>query len=157
MRLLVSAALFLLIVTRPSMAEKNQATPAWSPRVQTVLDGTRPLEFDRGKRLPLYLWPAMNPGNLDDPTAERLVKELNRRGIGLISSWSPKRREETLSRSLTIARAQKKLGLRVNATACLHHFFNGDQRTAHVDEQGKPFWDDSFNVRSGKHKMGCPE
>lgn len=158
MRPLVSAALFLLIVTRPSMAEKNEATPAWSPRVQTVLDATRPLEFDRAKRLPLYLWPAMNPGNLDDPTAERLVKELNRRGIGLISSWSPKRREETLSRSLTIARAQKKLGLRVNvnATACLHHFFNGDQRTAHVDEQGKPFWDDSFNVRSGKHKMGCP-
>lgn len=31
-----------------------------------------------------------------------------------------------------------------------------DQRTAHVDERGKPFWDDSFDVRSGKHKMCCP-
>lgn len=158
MRAPIASALSLLVAIQPSIGEEQRNTSAWSPRVQTVLDVTKPLEFDRGRRLPLYLWPAMNPGNLDDRTAERLVRQLNTRGIGLISSWSPKRREETLSRGLTIAGAQKRCGLRVNvnATACLHHFFNGDPRTAHVDRQGKPFWDDSFNVGSRKHKMGCP-
>jgi len=97
----------------------------------------------------------MNPGELDDTTAEYLVRELDRRGIGLISSWSPKNREKTLSRSLTIARAQKKSGLlvNINANACLYSFFNGDERTAHIDDQGKPFFDDSFGKQ---HKMGCP-
>jgi len=126
----------------------------WPPHIQIVLDATKPLEFDRGKRLPLYLWQAMNPGPLDDQAAEELVKKLDERGIGLISSWDPRNRQESLAESLTIAKAQKKLGLRVNinATGCLYSFFNGDERTAHVDDQGKPFWDESF----GKAKMGCP-
>jgi hypothetical protein len=34
----------------------------------------------------------------------------------------------------------------------MYSFFNGDERTAHEDAQGKPFWDDSF----GGGKMGCP-
>jgi hypothetical protein len=140
-------------------AQDNAAdAPKWSARVQTVLEVTRPLEHPRGERLPLYLWPAMNPGDLDDQTAEQLVAELDRRGVGLTSSWSPNKREETLSRSLTIARAQKKLDLRVNvnANACLYRFFNGDERTAHVDDQGMPFWDESFDVRGRAHHMGCP-
>jgi hypothetical protein len=40
----------------------------------------------------------------------------------------------------------------INATSCLYSFFNGDERTAHIDDEGKPFWDTSF----GKQKMGCP-
>jgi hypothetical protein len=49
---------------------------------------------------------------------------------------------------------QKKLNLRINinATNCLYSFFNGDEQTAHIDNEGKPFWDESF----GKKKMGCP-
>ena len=79
------------------------------------------------------------------------------RGVGLISSWSPAEgaREKSLQRALMIARLQTKMGLHVNvmANACLYSFFNGDERTAHIDVDGKPFWDDSF----GKgHKMGCP-
>ena len=76
----------------------------------------------------------------------------------LIASWSPAKREESLSRALPIARAQKKLGLRVNvnANACMYRFFNGDERTAHVDAQGKPFWDESFDTRGRPHHMGCP-
>lgn len=130
-------------------------TSVWSQRVNTVLNNTKPLRFDRGGRLPLYLWPAMDPGELDVATADYLVKELDRRGIGLICSWSPEKREETLGRALVIARAQKKLGLRINVNAneCLHHFFNGDELTAHIDNNGKPFFDYSFGE---KHKMGCP-
>ncbi|MBT4484421.1 MAG: hypothetical protein HOC71_12180, partial [Candidatus Latescibacteria bacterium] len=126
----------------------------WPEKIQIVLDNTKPLQFERGTRLPLYLWPAMDPGDLDKATAEILVKELDHRGIGLVCSWSPENHEKTLSRCLTVARAQKKLGVpvNVNATSCLYSFFNGDERTAHVDSRGNPFFDDSF----GSKKMGCP-
>ena len=126
----------------------------WPQHLQLVLDTTKPLEFDRGNRLPLYLWQAMNPGSLDSEAARELIEQLDARGIGLVTSWDPKNREKSLKESLTIAKAQKKLGLRVNidATRCLYSFFDGDPRTAHVNDEGKPFWDTSF----GKQKMGCP-
>jgi hypothetical protein len=128
--------------------------PLWSEQVQMVLDATQPLTDDRGNRLPLYLWPAMDPGPLDDASAETLVRELDRRGIGLVTSWSPINKEKSLSQGLTIASAQKKLGLlvNINATNCLSSFFNGDERPAHRDSQGNPFWDTSF----GSQKIGCP-
>jgi hypothetical protein len=134
--------------------QANEKTAKWPPHIQVVLDNTTPLEHDRGDRLPLYLWNAMNPGPLDDKTAEELVAKLNERGIGLISSWDPRSRKESLTKAFTIAKAQKKLALRVNinATGCLYSFFNGDERTAHIDDNGKPFWDNSF----GKKNMGCP-
>jgi hypothetical protein len=119
-----------------------------------VLDNTRPLKHPRGKRLPLYLWPAMNPGKLTDAQAENLVRELDRRGIGLICRWDHSNFAESLAQALPVARAQKRLGLLVNvdATPCLYSFFNGDPQTAHVDDEGKPFWDTSF----GKSDIGCP-
>ena len=145
------------LTSRSDAAEQESAPAHWSPRVQTALEAAKPLQFPRGKRLPLYLWPAMNPGRLDAATAEDLVGQLDLRGIGLISSWSPSKREESLLQALPIARAQMKRGLpvNVNANACLHRFFNGDPRTAHRDEQGRPFWDDSFGAGS-KQTMGCP-
>jgi len=149
----------VLIITGLSsnIAHAGQAkekTAKWPLHIQAVFDATRPLEFDRGDRLPLYLWNAMDPGPLDDKTAEELIRKLNVRGVGLISSWDPRNRSESLTKAFTIAKAQKKLGQRVNinATGCLYSFFDGDKRTAHIDDDGKPFWDDSF----GKQNMGCP-
>lgn len=132
----------------------KEKTVKWTPHIQVVLDNTKPLEFERGDRLPLYLWNAMNSGPLDEKTAEELVIKLNERGVGLISSWDPRKRRESLTKAFTIAKAQKKLGLRINinATGCIYSFFNGDERTTHVDDNGKPFWDNSF----GKKNMGCP-
>jgi hypothetical protein len=134
--------------------QAKEKTAKWPPHIQAVLDNTKPLEYERGGRLPLYLWNAMNPGALNDKTAEELVAKLNERGVGLICSWDPRSRRESLIKAFTIAKAQKKMGLRINinATGCLYSFFNGDKRTAHIDEDGKPFWDDSF----GKKNMGCP-
>jgi hypothetical protein len=150
----------LLLITSPAvnttgLCKAEEKESKWPASIQAVLDETRPLEFDREGRLPLYLWPARDPGPLDEKTAEELVKKLNERGIGLFTSWDPKNREKTLAESLTIARAQKKLGLlaNINANDCIYHFFNGDERTAHIDDQNKPFWDESFGK---KHKMGCP-
>jgi len=139
-------------VAESAAAETPKAK--WPQHIQLVLETTEPLQFDRGNRLPLYLWPAMNPGLLDPENAEELIQQLDARGIGLIASWDPRNREKSLKESLTMARAQKKLGLRVNidATKCLYSFFDGDPRTAHVDGEGKPFWDTSF----GNQKMGCP-
>ena len=135
-----------------SKAENNAIK--WPSHVQTVLDATKPLKYDRGKRLPLYLWQAMDPGQLNENALERLVTDLNNRGVGLISSWNPGNRQKSLDQSLMIAKIQKKLNLRINinATSCLYSFFNGDEKTAHIDDEGKPFWDKSF----GKAKMGCP-
>lgn len=126
----------------------------WPENIKVILDNTVPLKWDRDGRLPLYLWPAIDPGKLTDSEAELLVKELDKRGIGLISRWDTRDKEASLEESLVIARAQKKLGQRINieATALLNSFFNGDENTAHIDDNGNLFFDDSF----GDHKMGCP-
>jgi len=152
MKSIMVLSVFCVLLFHLSACADN---PKWPERIQTALDNTRPLKYDRGNRLPLYLWPAMNPGQLDDETAEHLVRGLDKRGVGLTCSWVPgDNREKVLSQVLTIARAQKKLGLRVNinATSVMYSFFDGTERTAHIDDNGKPFWDDSL----GKGKMGCP-
>ena len=137
-----------------TLSEAGNKEIKWPSHIQVVLDATKPLKYDRGERLPLYLWQAMDPGQLNEKDLEELVIELNKRGVGLISSWNPSDREKSLARSLMIAKAQKKLNLRtnINANQCLYSFFNGDERTAHIDNEGNSFWDESF----GKKKMGCP-
>lgn len=146
------SALILAGALHPSFPQAGKMQ--WPGKIQVVLENTSPLVYDRGNRLPLYLWPAMDPGPLDDATAEILVKELNSRGIGIVCSWDPEDRRKSLSEGLPVARAQKKLGVPVNidATGLMYAFFNGDPKTAHVDQNGNPFFDDSF----GPHKMGCP-
>jgi len=152
--LVVAWVAIILFVNMDTLHGEQEAAPKWPSHIQCVLDETEPLKYDRGNRLPLYLWNAMDPGTLDDEAAVELLRTLNDRGVGLISSWNPGKREKSLTDSLAIAKAQKQLGLRVNinATKCIYSFFNGDERTAHVDDKGRPFWDESF----GKKKMGCP-
>jgi len=152
-----AAFLWMIISLAANIADLCKAKASavqWPSHIQTVLDATEPLKYDRAGRLPLYLWQAMDPSSLEQEVAEELVKELDKRGVGLVTSWDPNKRQKCLAESLTIAKTQKKLGLRVNinATKCLYSFFNGDERTAHIDDQDRPFWDDSF----GKRKMGCP-
>lgn len=127
--------------------------PQWPEKVRVVLDNTKELKYERGDRLPLYLWPAIDPGLTDAKSAELLVNEFNKRGVGIVSSWKLKNIDKDISQSLIIARAQKKLGQRINidATSLLYGFY--DENSAHVDKNGNKFFDDSF----GKdHLMGCP-
>jgi len=123
--------------------------------IKVVLKNTKPLKFPRGKRLPLYVWPILGVGTDDDAEAERIIRQLDARGIAVIHSWDHNAREKTLAEGLRIGRIQKKLGLRVNinANTPMHQFFNGDPATAHVDEKGEKFFDLSFR---DKTKMGCP-
>jgi len=154
MKAILRALSAYMVIASAIGAKGNEVT--WPEHIRVVLNEARLLTLDRGERLPLYLWPAAAPADVDEATAERIIKALNQRGIGLFSSWHPgvKRREKSLADALRIARIQARLGLRVNvnATSCLYSFFNGDPRTAHLDETGKPFWDDSL----GKGRMGCP-
>jgi hypothetical protein len=136
------------------LADDAAPGPKWPEHIQIVLDNTKPLQYPREHRLPLYLWQAMDPGQLSDEDALLLVTQLDRRGIGLICSWTPKNRRQSLANCLPVAKAQQKLHLpvNINATSCLYSFFDGDEKTAHIDSDNKPFWDTSF----GSQKMGCP-
>ena len=60
--------------------------------------------------------------------------------MGLIVSWNPNKRDESLAQALAVGRVQKKLGLRVNvnANACLYSFCDGTPETSHLDEDGNP-------------------
>ncbi len=143
-----------LLGTVANLSKAEGTEIKWPSHIQVVLDTTKPLKYDRGKRLPLYLWQAMDPGRQDEKALLKLITDLNNRGVGLISSWNPGNRQNSLDLSLMIAKVQKKLNLRININAnnCLYSFFNGDEQTAHIDDEGKLFWDKSF----GKAKMGCP-
>lgn len=148
LRMAVIVLLCFLVCSRSLNAQ-------YAPKIQVVLDNTKPLEFVRGDRLPLFLWAAQDPGLLSDDAAETLVVELDKRGVALLASWKTKNRDSALVEALVIARAQKKLGLPVciNSVDPLYSLFNGDEQTAHIDEHGNPFWDGSFGR---KHDMGCP-
>lgn len=151
----LAAALFLISAEGPALAMPDRSNAGWPKKIQIVLDSAKPLSFPRGSRLPLFLWPAMDPGKLEASRAEALVRELDRRGIGLVSTWDHHKKEESLAAALTVARAQQKLGLAVNinATPLLYSIFDGDRRTAHIDAEGRQFFDDSFGQ---DHKIGCP-
>jgi hypothetical protein len=64
-------------------------------------------------------------------------------------------RDASLANGIRVGRLQQDAGLTVtvNANDILHRFFNGDPDTAHIDEQGNRFFDDSFDP---KVSIGCP-
>ena len=127
----------------------------WPEPFRIVFENTQPLKHPRATRLPLFLWPAMNPGRLTEEQALTLVKRMDERGVGLVCRWDHARFQDSLADALPVARAQQKLGLPVaiDATSLLYAFFNGDKSTAHIDDKGEAFWDTSFAVKAD---MGCP-
>ena len=155
-RIFLLAAVASLPALSPSGGAPASPSPAaWPAKIRVVLDNARPLAFPRGGRLPLFLWPAMDAGDLDAAGAEALVRELDLRGVGLVASWQSGDAAGSLGRALVVARAQKKAGvpIAVNATSLLYGFFDGRPETAHVDDKGRPFFDDSFGREA---KIGCP-
>jgi hypothetical protein len=122
--------------------------------LEIVLANTKPLPRPRGDRLPLYIWALTNIPFADDAEGERILKELDSRGLAPIAELSPGAREASLDYALRLGRLQQNLGLHVNVNAnpLLHHFFDGSESTAHIDIEGKPFFDPSF----GYPHMGCP-
>lgn len=126
----------------------------YPPNIQLILQNTRPLDHPRGKRLPLLLWPVLHTEVEDASVQERIIRDLDTRGVAMIASWDGADRQASLAKAMRIARIQKKLGLPVciNANACMYGFFDGSSNTAHLDESGKSFFDASIPG----HKIGCP-
>lgn len=149
------ALLAVLVATAGGRVQAGVGKPMeWPSHIKAVLENAKPLAHPRGRRLPLFLWPAMDPGVMTGEAATELVAQMEARGVSVVCRWDPARRDESLAAALAVARAQQKAGLlvSVDATQCLYSLFNGDPSTAHVDASGKPFWDASF----GKADMGCP-
>jgi len=139
-----------------STQDKKESRPQTKNELaEYLVRQLKPLKYPRGQRLPLYVWATMDLEPADDAVTERILKQLDETGIAVTCSWQAGDREKSLAEGLRVAALQKKLGLpvNVNATSCLHAFFNGDQSTAHIDENGKPFFDDSFPANG---QMGCP-
>ena len=61
----------VLMVNTTGLSQTKAPAPEWPQGIQTVLDSTKPLKFDRAGRLPLYLWQAIDPGQLTDKKAEK--------------------------------------------------------------------------------------
>jgi hypothetical protein len=131
-----------------------QVEPEIPSALKTVLENTYPLEHPRLERLPLYLWPIHNTlQHVSDFQSRQILADLEKRGIAYCVNWNHQDFEKSVAEGLRIARMQRSLGLRVNvnANACLHALFDGTSTTAHIDSDGRAFWDTSFGP-----KTGCP-
>src|SRR5262245_36317197 len=89
-------------------AENPPATP-----LEIVLANTKTLARPRGERLPLYVWALTNIPFADDAEGERILKELDARGLALIAELSPGANERSLEYALRLGRLQQALGLHV--------------------------------------------
>lgn len=124
-------------------------------KIEAVIAATEPLKWPRDNRLPIRAMGLEGLPSEDDAETERLLRELDARGLALSARWNPNDIPNSLEQAMRLGRLQRKLGLEVgiNANACMHRFFNGDERTAHVTDGGEPFFDYSFGEQ---YKMGCP-
>ena len=152
--LILFCALLLWSMTVNTTAAKDPGRPDDPQSVRMILENTRPLDYPRRQRLPLLLWPAQSV--VVDNTAHqaRIIDDLERRGVAAIATWHWKDKQKSLSNALRLARIQKELGLPVciNANPIMYGFFDGDKRTAHLDDTGQPFFESS--IPSGR--IGCP-
>jgi len=148
---LVAASLFSVSSSTGTETSANTEYPA---AIRSVLECTKPLTKARGNRMPLLLWPVHAGVVSDQATQEAIIRDLDARGMAMIATWHPGNREKSLDDALRIARIQKRLGLPVyvNAISCMYAFYNGEASTAHLDNQGKPFFDPSITG----NKIGCP-
>ena len=107
--------------------------------LEEIIRITKPLSHPRGERLPLILWGA-RAVDTDDEKLEQILRDLDARGVGLFSNLETgKNADGSLALALRVGALQKKLGLRVNVfcNAPMYSFFNGDEKTAHVDNDGR--------------------
>ncbi|HYG74939.1 MAG TPA: hypothetical protein VEK08_08055 [Planctomycetota bacterium] len=112
------------------------------------------MRFPRRERLPLFLWTPDYPAAADDTELERVIKELDARGISLLARWKFGELEKSAALALRIGKIQKKLGLKVCVEGTgdvVHGLYDGKPDVAHQGADGKPFFDDSFFW-----KAGCP-
>lgn len=146
-----------VVLMAPVMALGQSKERVMTPneRAAAIVAGTRPLPTARGARMPVIIWPLQGLGVPDDGAMSRLLGELNDRGLAVVGTWDYARRERALPAAIRLARLQRSLGIEVvvNTTGVMEKIFDGDPLTAHVADDGKAYFDDSFSPRV---KIGCP-
>ena len=158
MRLLICSTVTALFLCQCAVAPAEPAKPPKKKmdRIDIILNETKPLNYPRDDRLPLYIWAAKMVGG--EPAAlEARLKQLDERGIAAITNWGWRDKDlaKSIEAALVVGRAQKKLGLMVNvdATGSVYRICDGSDETAHVAEDGTKFFDTSF---ANYVKIGCP-
>ena len=132
-------------------AETQVELPA---NLRVVLENTKPVSKSLDGRLPMFVLPisgALSPLPLGQ--AEHVLNRLTKRGIGYSVNWNYNTFDESLKEGLRIGRLQQQKGemVSVHATSCLYSFFDGTERTQHLDDNGRLFAETSFGGT-----MGCP-
>ncbi|MCX7704985.1 MAG: hypothetical protein N2115_01840 [bacterium] len=121
-----------------------------------LIKNTKPIITDIDKRLPIFVW-AHIPEHLTEQQILSYLKQLDERKIVLLTGWRiPKEGEKTgIQNALKIDMIRKQLNLPVfiDASGIVYMFFDGSEQTAHINDEGKPFFDTSF---SKEVKIGCP-
>jgi hypothetical protein len=146
---------YAVILILAAAALSLSAADAPPTPLDVILKETQPLATPHGKRLPIYVWTAEYPQNADDAELERIIKELDARGISLLTRWSAGNFEKSCAFALCVGKILAKLGIPVAVEAendTINGFSDGSPAVAHVDADGKPFFDDTFMV----WKAGCP-
>ena len=122
--------------------------------LQAVLENTKPIATTLNGRLPLFVLPISGSlSSLPDGQAEKVLNDLAKRGIGYSVNWNHGSFDASLKEGLRIGELQQRLGrmVSVHATGCLYSFFDGTEKTQHIDAGGRPFGETSFGGT-----MGCP-
>ena len=133
------------------MAQSLKELPG---NLRAVLENTKPIATTINGRLPLFVLPISGSlSSLPDGQAEKVLNDLAKRGIGYSVNWNHGSFEASLKEGLRIGDMQQRLGrmVSVHATGCLYSFFDGTEKTQHIDAAGRPFGETSFGGT-----MGCP-
>lgn len=145
----------LFVMPCQATAQAKQRPPTPNERLGRVLAETQPLKMARAGRIPVIIWPLQGVVEENDEAMSGILKRLDERGLAMVGTWDYRRLESALPKAMRLARLQKALGLEVvvDTTGVVERFFNGDPSTAHIAEDGSPFFDESFSPRV---KIGCP-
>ena len=92
-----------------------------SEMINTVLENARPLEHPRGDRLPLYVWSVVGAETGDDAETEEIMRQLDERGIGFISSWNHNNKEQSLAEGLRLDRMEQPPGAFLRPMIAVYH------------------------------------
>jgi len=153
----VKPTLLTMAVMLPVLALLGAAAHAANPTpeeiIRELIDRVPPLTHPRDGALPIRGSRLEGWLPEDDEEAKQVLLALDARGLALSARINPGN-EDAMAAALRMGRLQQELGLEVgvNASRAMYSFFNGDESTAHLADDGTPFFDDSF----GSRKMGCP-
>lgn len=142
-------AMIIIGIAQPAVAQRTTSEEI----IRGIIEQVSPLQHPlgdtlqpiRGSRLTGWL-------PEDDDEAREVLLALNERGVSLFANWRVGN-DDARAFALRLGRLQQELGLAVSvhATSAMTGFFNGDESTFHIAEDGSIY---SWQLH-GARKMGC--